>query len=186
MRNHAKYALFALPLVASLLTGCSTEPKPATTEAIDNLSDQVKATINQYKTTDPTLDRFFNNAHGYAVFPSVRSAAIGVGGAYGRGEVYEKGKLIGFADLKAANVGASLGGQRYAEIIFFENEGALAAFKDPQYQFDASASAVAASKGAGTAANYQKGVAVFTLPEAGLMFQAAIGGQKFQFSPLNK
>jgi lipid-binding SYLF domain-containing protein len=186
MRIHTVAALLALPLAAGLFTGCDTSPKPTTPEAVDNLSDQVSSTIKQYKDTDPTLDRFFNNAYGYAVFPAVRSAGVGVGGAYGRGEVYEKGKLVGYADLKAANVGATLGAQRYAEVIFFENEGALAAFKDPQYQFDAAASAVAASKGAGTAANYQKGVAVFTLPEAGLMFQASIGGQKFQFTPVNR
>ncbi len=177
-------ALVALPLAGLILSACSNQPTPATKSEADILSDQVYSSINNFKATDPTMDRFFRNAYGYVVFPAVRSGAVGIGAAYGQGEVYEKGKLIGHADLSQANIGASLGGQRYAEIIFFEDQGALATFKTTQVEFDARASAIAASSGAGTSANYQKGVAVFTLPEGGLMFQAAVGGQKFRFTPL--
>jgi hypothetical protein len=44
---------------------------------------------------------------------------------------------------------------------------------------------VAASKGAASTADYRRGVIVFTLPESGLMAQAAIGGQKFRYQPAN-
>jgi lipid-binding SYLF domain-containing protein len=173
-----------LALAALFVGACESEPAPKTASEAEILSDQVAASIKNFKTTDPTLDRFFKDSQGYAVFPAVRSAAVAIGGAYGQGEVYEKGKLIGHADLSQANIGASLGGQRYAEIIFFKDEGTLATFKTTQVQFDARASAIAASAGAGTSADYQKGVAIFTLPEGGLMFQAAVGGQKFHFAPL--
>jgi len=173
-------------LAALLLAACADQPTSDTVTDAKILSDQVTAAVRNFKNTDPKMDRFFKDSQGYAVFPAVRSAAVAVGGAYGQAEVYEKGKLIGTAELSPANIGASLGGQRYAEIIFFENEGALATFKTTQVELDARASAIAASAGAGTSANYQKGVAVFTLPEAGLMFQAAIGGQKFRFTPLSK
>jgi lipid-binding SYLF domain-containing protein len=167
-----------------MLGACQNQPTPKTVQEEQILSDQVSAAIATFKRTDPSLQRFFDNAYGYAVFPAVRSAAVGIGGAYGQAEVYERGRMIGHADLSQANVGASLGGQRYAEIIFFENEGALATFKTNQVELDARASAIAAASGAATSANYQKGVAVFTLPEGGLMFQAAVGGQKFRFTPL--
>ncbi len=177
-------ALVVLPLAGILLAACANQPTPATKDEAKILSDQVSASIQNFKTTDPSMQRFFRDAQGYAVFPAIRSAAVGVGGAYGQAEVYEKGKLIGHADLSQANIGASLGGQRYAEIVFFQNEGSMATFKTTQVEFDARASAIAASSGAGTSADYQKGVAIFTLPEAGLMFQAAVGGQKFRFTPL--
>jgi hypothetical protein len=177
-------ALSALVISALLLAACASQPAPENSADAKILSDQVAGSIKNFKTTDPTMDRFFKNSQGYAVFPVVRSAAVGVGGAYGQAEVYEKGKLIGNADLSQANIGASLGGQRYAEIVFFENEGSLATFKTTQVEFDARASAIAASAGAAATADYQKGVAVFTLPEGGLMFQAAIGGQKFRFTPI--
>ncbi|MGN6370919.1 MAG: hypothetical protein ACTHN5_21910 [Phycisphaerae bacterium] len=173
-------------MAALAIAACADQPKPETTSEAKILSDQVSAAVQRFKSTDSTMDRFFKDSYGYAVFPAVRSAAVGVGGAYGQGEVFEKGKMIGHADLSQANVGASLGGQRYSEVIFFENEGALATFKTTQVEFDARASAIAASEGAGASADYQKGVLVFTLPEAGLMFQAAIGGQKFRYSPLEE
>jgi hypothetical protein len=168
-----------------MLGACENQPKPQTAQEAQILSDQASAAIGNFKQADPSLQRFFDSAYGYAVFPAVRAAAVGVGGAYGQGEVYERGRLIGHADLSQANVGLSLGGQRYAEIVFFEDEGAMATFKTNQVEFDARASAIAAASGAATSANYQKGAAVFTLPEGGLMFQAAVGGQKFRFTPLN-
>ena len=41
---------------------------------------------------------FFKTAYGYAVFPTIGKGGIGVGGAYGEGRVYEKGKYIGNID----------------------------------------------------------------------------------------
>lgn len=53
----------------------------------------------------------------------------------------------------------------------------------PAMAWDANASAVALKKGASKNANFSKGVAVFTHPKGGLMFEAAVGGQKFSFTP---
>jgi lipid-binding SYLF domain-containing protein len=182
--NSCRLALLAL--AALLVAACDNKPTPDTKAEAQILSDQVATAIQNFKKTDPTIDRFFRESYGYAVFPAVRSGAVGVGGAYGQAEVFEKGRMIGHADLSQASIGASLGGQRYAEIIFFENDGSLATFKTTQVEFDARASAIAASAGAASAAAYQKGVAVFTLPEGGLMFQASVGGQKFRFTPLGQ
>jgi lipid-binding SYLF domain-containing protein len=167
-----------------LLAACENQPAPKTADDAKMLDEQVSSTVQRFKSTDSSMDKFFTGAYGYVVFPAIRAAAIGVGGAYGQGEVFEQGKMIGYADMSQANVGASLGGQRYSEVIFFQDQGALATFKSNQVQFDAQASAIAASTGAGTSANYTKGVVVFTQPEGGLMFQAAVGGQKFRFTPM--
>ena len=55
----------------------------------------VAQTIAAFKTKDPGLKRFFDQAHGYAVFPTVGKGGIGIGGAYGEGKVYRQGKYIG-------------------------------------------------------------------------------------------
>ena len=47
--------------------------------------------------------------------------------------------------------------------------------------FAAQASAVAAAEGAASAADYNRGVLVFTRTRGGLMFEASIGGQSFDF-----
>ncbi len=106
-----------------------------------------------------------------------------MGGAYGRGELFEDGTVTGFCDLTQGTIGFQLGGQAYSELIFFENRGALLHFKSGNFAFAAQASAVAATAGASTDADYESGVIVFTMAKGGLMFEASIGGQKFSFVP---
>lgn len=146
---------------------------------------EVKETIDLFVKQDSGLKKFFDTAEGYAVFPGVGKGAIGIGGAHGTGLVYEKGgKLIGEASLSQVTIGFQLGGQSYAEVIFFETKGALDDFKESKLAFSAQVSAVAAAEGASANAKYQQGVAVFTIAKGGLMYEASVGGQKFKFKPL--
>lgn len=147
---------------------------------------EVKEAIALFEKQDPGMKEFFGTAHGYVVFPSVTKGAIGIGGAHGRGLVYEKGTLVGEAGLSQITIGAQLGGQSYSEVIFFETEGALESFKGGNFAFSAQASAVAAASGTSATAKYEQGVAVFTLARTGLMYEASVGGQKFSFTPLGK
>jgi len=113
----------------------------------------------------------------------VKGGAI-VGGAYGRGEVYEQGKMIGWADLSQATVGAQLGGQSFSELILFENKATLDSFRNGKLKFATNASAVALKSGAAESAKYTDGVLVFVEPREGLMLEAAVGGQSFSFPPV--
>jgi lipid-binding SYLF domain-containing protein len=114
----------------------------------------------------------------------VGKGAIGVGGAAGNGIVYEKGKMIGKAKMKQVSVGFQFGGQAYREVIFFENQGALDRFKQDKFEFAGQASAVAVNKGASVNVKYKNGVMVFTQEKGGLMYEASVGGQKFDYEPL--
>ena len=172
--------MIAVLLVAAIQSGCNTAPKGQS--ALDTLDEQCVGTIALFKTTDPSLDNaFFNDAYGYVVFPSITKAGLIVGGAHGRGQVYEKGKLAGYASVTQATIGAQIGGQDFAEIIFFETQASLANFKTGQYALAAQASAVAASAGAAGSADYSRGVAVFTTTLGGLMAEASVGGQSFHY-----
>ena len=71
-------------------------------------------------------------------------------------------------------------------MIFFENKDALERFKDEKFEMTAGLSAVAAAEGMSANAKYTAGVAVFTLAKKGLMAEAAVGGQKFKFTPIKK
>jgi lipid-binding SYLF domain-containing protein len=165
------YALALLPLVA-------VAPRSGRTDHAD-----VMRTIAEIKAKDPGMGKFFDNAAGYAVFPTVAKGAMGVGGAHGSGEVLVGGKAIGKATLNHVTVGFQLGGQTYSEIIFFENESALNGFKNGDFAFAAQASAVAVTTGASANVGYRNGVLVFTMAKGGLMYEASIGGQKFSFKP---
>jgi lipid-binding SYLF domain-containing protein len=169
-----------------MLVGCGSTPTAVSSEEKPKLNAMVQSTIAEFKATDPGMSRFLDSAYAYAVFPDVGSGAFIVGGAHGNGEVYRAGKLDGYADVSKANVGAQIGGQSYSQIVFFENSGSYAKFTGGNMEFDANASAVAASAGASTSANYQNGVLVFTKSKGGLMAAAAVGGQKFRYIKLTE
>ena len=176
--------LVTLTVLALALAACGTEPNPGDSVDRQLLTDRTQAVIHDFKSTDPSIQRFFATAHAYVVFPQIVTAALGIGGAHGDGEVFQKGKLIGYADMSQGSIGAQIGAQKYAEVLFFENEGSFVDFKQSTMAFDARATAIAASAGAAAAADYRRGVITFTLPESGLMAQAAIGGQKFRYEPV--
>lgn len=150
------------------------------------LVKDAEATVQAFARTDPGLSRFFDTAVGWVVFPSVGKGGAGVGGAYGRGVLFEHGQPTGRSTLTQVTIGAQLGGQAYSEIVFFESSDALTSFKKGQLAMAAQVSAVIASSGASANAKYSQGVAVFTLAKSGLMAEASIGGQKFGFRPFPK
>ncbi|HUG98143.1 MAG TPA: YSC84-related protein [Gammaproteobacteria bacterium] len=168
-------------LVALAVGACATAP--VTVEGKADIEADAAKTLTAARAADPTLVPILNASAGYAVFPKVGKAAAGVGGAYGRGVLYERGRAVGYCDLSQATIGMQLGGQTYAEIIAFETKNAVDNFKQGNFQFAAQATAVALKSGAGANAKYKDGVAVFTMDEAGLMYEAAVGGQKFSYQP---
>ena len=161
------------------VSACQTTPK--STAEKENLTDESQAALNSFQREDPGLKDFLGRAYGYAVFPNIGKGGLIVGGAYGRGRVYEQARAIGWADMTQASVGAQIGGQTYSELIAFENADSLNNFKANKLAFSASASAVAIKSGAAATAKYDNGVAVFTMPKGGLMAEASVGGQKFTF-----
>jgi hypothetical protein len=171
----------ALPLLAVL-----SFPALAKAEDPSVAIKKAEEAVALFKKTDPSIDRFFGKSAGWAVFPSVAKGAIGIGGAGGKGVLFEKGKATGTTSLGQVTIGLALGGQEYAEIIFFENDMALTNFKGGNFALAAQVSAVAAASGAAATAKYQQGVAVFTIAIGGLMYEASVGGQKFGFEPFGQ
>lgn len=150
------------------------------------LRDRAQEAVQIFRDTDPTMGEFFDSSVGYAVFPRVAKGAAGIGAANGNGVVYtQDGALLGFAELTQINIGFQLGGQSFRQIIFFQDGRALERFKDGDLEFSANASAVAATNGAAATNDYENGVAVFTMPRGGLMFEASIGGQGFDYVGVN-
>jgi lipid-binding SYLF domain-containing protein len=173
--------LVCLLAAAMLFAGCSTAP---TSEVkVDELRTAVDNTTRRVESLDPTLKKHLDNTYAYAIFPTVGKGGVIVGGAYGRGEVYERGAMVGWADISQATIGAQLGGQTFTEVILFESQEAFNNFKNNKLKFAANVSAVAMKSGAADSAKYTNGVLVFVEPKAGLMLEAAVGGQSFSYQP---
>lgn len=165
-------------------------------------ADEYSDTIKVFRDAGES-GSFFDKSYGYAVFPTIGKGGIGIGGAYGKGRVYEKGNYVGNTSMTQVSVGFQLGGQAYSQIVFFEDKRAFDEFTSGNFEFAAQASAVAITAGASagattsgssagasggkhdatTVGKYYKGMAVFTVAKGGLMYEASIGGQKFSYKP---
>jgi len=183
MRRFATLMIGSTVLGAMIgLAGCSTAPKTSTERNI--LSERVDSTIAMFKRRDSTMTARFDEAYGYAVFPEVTKGGAGIGGAHGQGQLFRRGHdLVGYVDVTQATVGAQIGGQEYSEIVFFQHSGPFNRMMSGDFEFAAQASAVATDDGASAQAEYQDGVMVFTMGEGGLMLEATVGGQDFDFIP---
>jgi lipid-binding SYLF domain-containing protein len=172
----------------------------ATTATADKYEDTL-AVFSKSSAVKPLLDQ----AYGYAIFPTIGKGGIGIGGAYGKGQVYQGGKVTGEASLVKVTIGLQLGGQAFSELILLKDKRAFDEFTSGEFEFDASASAVAITVGAQASAgtegasagasagpatgsqaktSYHKGMAVFVHAKGGLMYEAAIGGQKFSYKAI--
>lgn len=182
MKTSGKNSIYFLVCIL-VLAGCRVAPKNLASGKV--LSAQVEEAIAEMKAKDPTIERFFERSYGYAVLPKIFKGAFWVGGAYGKGEVYQQGNLVGYCNMKQATLGFSFGGEYFREIIFFRDSEDLDEFKSEEYTFSAQATAVALTTGAAAKTDYKAGMAVFVMADKGLMVDASVGGQKFNYIPIS-
>jgi hypothetical protein len=81
-------------------------------------------TIEVYRQS-PAVQPFFEESYGYAVFPHIGKGGIGIGGAFGEGQVYVDEEITGTVRLIKATIGFQLGGEVFSEIIFFRTNGLM-------------------------------------------------------------
>lgn len=147
---------------------------------------------------------YFDISYGYAVFPAVGRAGVGIGGARGTGRVFVNGEHVGDTTMTQLTVGLQFGAQGYRMIVFLEDERAFNEFTSGNFAFSAQAKAVAITAGASATAStagssaglsggqrdattvggFNRGMATFTVARGGLMYEASVGGARFNFRPL--
>ena len=166
-------------------------------------ADTYDGTLDVFESA-PDLQPFFENAYGYAVFPTVGRGGFVLGGSYGKGRLYRGDEVVGKVSVGRFSIGFQAGGQAFSQIVFLQDQRAFDEFTSGRFEFEASASAVVITLGvqaqAGTAGasasagtgpsstrqagqGYNKGMAVFIHPLGGLMYEVSIGGQRFTYEP---
>jgi len=172
----------SLGALVILSSACATAPKTkAERSALLNDADATLATMTA---ESPRLNDLVERAHGYVVFPSIGKGGVLVGGAYGRGVVYERAQPIGYAEMNQASFGAQLGGQTFSEIVVFETAGDLEELKDGRFSLGAGAGVVVLKEGAARGLEFQDGVAVAIKPIGGLMVDVSVSGQQMNFETI--
>jgi hypothetical protein len=147
------------------------------------LHEEVNATLTRLKSKHPELKPALEKSVGYVVFPSMGRASAVLGGAYGRGEVFENGNPVGFASLGQLTIGVQVGGQTFSEVVFFKSRNALDRFKQGRIAFTANASAVIVRAAASGTIDYEKDVTAKAFARGGMLLELSIGGQSFKFIP---
>ena len=181
MKKRTILRSFTLLTVLTVLLMSGSANSQSTSKEKKMVTDSRNAKA-EFIRTDGLMKNLFNSAYGYVIFPNVGKGGIGIGGAAGNGIVYEKGNIIGKAKLTQVSIGFQFGGQSYREVIFFESKADLNRFKENKIEFSAQASAVAVTAGVSANVKYKEGVMIFTQQKGGLMYEASIGGQKFNYS----
>lgn len=168
-------------LMALIMVLASTVAMAWKPDSGDKLELSAAQAIISAKDKDGAMTAWFDDAYGYAVFPRVGKGGIGIGGAHGKGIVIRGDSTVATTSLSQLTIGFQLGGQVYAEFVFFKDKTAFDNFARGNFEMGAQVSAVALTAGASADANYDGGVAVFTIAEGGLMYEATVGGQKFKY-----
>ena len=177
----------SLGTVAVALTlAMPATPRHPAAASLSKDQSEAAAVIAKFKEKDPGLAKVFTESAGYVVFPTVAKGGLGIGGARGKGYVYEHGHVVGHSTLTQVTVGLQAGGQAYSEVIFLKDDASLENFKRGHLKLDAQASAVALTERAAADLAYRDGVAIVTMAEGGLMYEASVGGQKLSFHPTHK
>jgi lipid-binding SYLF domain-containing protein len=176
------FILPTLTLFAMAVAGCeSTAGRSDSGAQNATLNDRAHVALQQMETNDPGLRNVVDNAYGYAIFAEVGEAAVGIGGAGGRGTVYQNGQPVGTATLRQGSIGVQLGGETYSELVVFQTPAAFDVFRNGNLVFGADASATLIKAGAAAAGQFNNGTRIFILPKGGLMAGVSVNGQKFHF-----
>lgn len=144
------------------------------------LNVKAQEALAAFKTADSGIQKMFDQSVGYVVIPTVGKAGFGIGGARGKGVLYENGEVTAIVTLSQLSIGFQWGGQAYSEFLLFQDTPTLTNFKKGNYELGAQVSAVAVTAGVSADAAFVNGMAIFTQAKGGLMYEAAVGGQKFK------
>jgi len=173
MKTPIRILLAALLLVTAW-PACAADWTP---DPDDDLQVAAAREIRRMLAEQPKLQQYFDEAHGYAIFPSVGRIAAGFGVAFGGGVVIEQGELVGA-------LGFDFGAQLHSQIIFFQDEEIMNEFKTFGWEFEGRGSVVLITLGASVDPGYKPRVAIFSRTRGGLMIELAAHAGKYFYTPL--
>ena len=129
--------------------------------------------------------RFFEEAYGYAVYPTITRVGLGFGGAYGKGIVIVNDQVVARTSYKQFTSGIQAGAKGFGMVIFFRDEAAFETFKAEKTQFAGQAGLDVLTEGFNGTPSYHEGVAIVVMPKIGLMAEFTISGVWLRYWPVD-
>jgi lipid-binding SYLF domain-containing protein len=143
---------------------------------------RVAEAVEEFRERVPA--RFFEEAHSYAVLPSIKRIGFGLGTAWGRGLVLRQDEVLGRVTFWQLTSGIQAGGRSVRMIVFFKDESALRDLRQGRLRFMGQAGVAAFTAGAAKQPGYDRGVAMFASHGFGLMAEASISIGKLAYRPI--
>jgi lipid-binding SYLF domain-containing protein len=157
---------------------------PRTAGARMDLEERASDTVAQMEARHPGLRPMLSDAYAYAVFPSIGKGGAIVGGAWGRGILYERGRPTGYIELGQASIGALLGGATFSELIVLRDAEDVRDLKNGEFDVTANTSVIMLELNAVRTEEIDREKnAIFLLPREGLMVDLSVSGQRLNFQP---
>lgn len=170
--------LFIACLVPGSVALADWEANPA-----DKVQVAAASAIEAFQQRIPRTEPFFEQAYGYAIYPSVTRVGLGFGGAYGRGIVVHGDAVVGTSKYWQFTSGIQAGARNFSMIVFFKDKEALEYFQSGNTQFMGQAGLAFATVGVAGTPGYNDGVAVVTMTRFGLMGEFTISGARYSYEP---
>ena len=154
----------------------------AQAESKESLNQHSSIALNQLISTVPAAKTLSERAVAVLVFPGITKAGFLVGGQYGEGVLWQKGKPVAYYNTTGASYGLQAGAQTYGYAMFFMKESALQAMNRAEgFEVGIGPSVVVMDQGMGmstTSTTLQDDIYAFIFGQKGLMAGVGIQGNK--------
>ncbi len=163
----------ALPLAASA---------PAFAASKSDLESSSKKALDKLVAQVPGAKALNAKAVAVLVFPTITKAGFMVGGQFGEGVLWRKGKPVGYYNTAGASYGLQAGAQHYGYAMFFMNEKALDSLNSTQgFEVGVGPSVVVVDSGMAknvTSGTLTEDIYAFIFAQKGLMAGVGLQGNK--------
>jgi lipid-binding SYLF domain-containing protein len=112
-------------ITAFVVTLSFATSAPVLAASKSELEGASKNALNNLVATVPAAKALNAKAVAVLVFPSITKAGFGIGGQYGEGVLWRRGKAAGYYNTAGASYGLQAGAQQYGYAMFFMTEKAL-------------------------------------------------------------
>ncbi len=146
------------------------------------LDAKINQAIEEFYEHSSAGKELAEDAAGMLVFPTVGKAGLGLGGEYGEGALFVKGKNVGYYSTASASIGFQIGVQSRSQIILFLEKSALKKFQSSEgWEVGVDGSVAIANIGAGgeiDSKTLNEPVVAFVFGNKGLMYNLSLEGSK--------
>jgi len=161
---------------------CMAMAAPALAKSKSELEATSKQALSKLIATYPAAKSANSKAVAVLVFPSITKAGFGVGGQFGEGVLWRRGKAVGYYNTAGASYGLQAGAQKYGYAMFFMTEKALKSLDSSEgFEVGVGPSIVVIDSGMAknvTTSSLTQDIYAFVFQQQGLMAGAGLQGNK--------